>query len=199
MRVVLHLDWNDDVAASPRIKRRKDGFDAIKRRLAEPGSGDLHLHAFTYAFLRKAKNVDLYVDVDDTRIGERLRELRCCLKALEEFERDGVELTGRHSSLGPIYLDLRRVFARAGARDERRAMVHLLMNGPCSDADLVEDLALSLDLAARVRKALAPAIGPWGDGDRYCISDAALPVAMFLVRESIGINLLDSLDDRARE
>ena len=196
MRIVLHLEWDDEVIANPPTKRRIAGFDAIKERIAKAQEEDIHLHAFTYAFLRKAKNVDLYADPDDTQIRQWLDDLRKSLAALEEFERDGVELTGPHSPLGPIYLELRRVFARASARDERRAMVHLLMNGPCSDADLAEDLSLSTNLAVRVRKALTPAIVPWGADNRYWISDAALPIVVFLVRESIGIDLLEGLENR---
>ena len=195
MKVVLHTEWADDAAVSPPIRRRIDGFEDIKKRIAGGREEVLHLHAFTYAFLRKAKNVDLYVEADDRKIETWLTDLRKSLVALEAFEREGSELPESHTSLKPIYLALRRVFARPGARDERRAMVHLLMNGPCTDAGLAEGLGLSVNLAVRVRKALQPALKPKEGSDAYWISKTALPVVVFLVRETTGIDPLSALDD----
>ena len=41
MRVVLHLDWSEEVRATPPMRRRIAGFDAIKRRVAEGSDEDL--------------------------------------------------------------------------------------------------------------------------------------------------------------
>ena len=193
MRVVLHLEWSEELKATPPMKRRVDGFNDIKQHIAKARDGEIHLHAFTYAFLRKAKNIDLYVEADDKRVQQKLYCINRSVQALEALERDGAHLKAEHASLKPIYLALRRVVARAGARDERRALVHLLMNGPCTDADLAADLVLSENLAIRIRKALQPGLGdPDGQG-HYGISDAALPVVVFLVRETTGIDPLSSL------
>lgn len=194
MRVVLHLDWDDAVKSTPPMLRRIAGFDAIKRQIAEERDDALHLHAFTYAFLRRAKNVDLYVEADDREIQDRLRALRSAMAALETFERDGTDLRGDYAPLKPLYLALRRVVARPSARDERRVLVHLVMNGPCSDADFAKDLGISENLAVRVRKALQPALTSEGDSNLHRISDEAMPVVLFVVRETTGVDPLAALD-----
>ena len=70
------------------------------------------------------------------------------------------------------------------------------MNGPCTDADLKEDLGLpSENLAIRVRKALQPGLTVADKGGPYEVSEAALPVVAFLVRETTGVDPLSSLVD----
>jgi hypothetical protein len=193
VRVVLHLDWNEKVRATGPIHRRIDGFEAIKKRIAEGSKEDLHLHAFSYAFLKGAKNVDLYLEADDNAIRKRLADLRETMTALEGFERDGRDFCGKDDVVKKIYLALRPAAARANARDERLALVHLLMNGPASPDELAATLGLSTNLAIRVIKALDAGLeGPDADG-RYGISDKALGVALFLVRETTGISPLDLL------
>ena len=193
MRAVLHLDWNEKVRATGPIHRRIDGFEAIKQRIAEGSAEDLHLHAFSYAFLKGAKNVDFYLKADDGAIREQIGKLRQMMTGLEDFERDGLDLDGKDDSTKTIYLALRPVAARTNARDERRALVHLLMNGPCSNQELADVLGLSTNLATRVIKALRAGLdGPDSD-DRYGISDEALGVVLFLVRETTGISPLDHL------
>ncbi len=195
MRAVLHLDWNERVRETGAIHRRIDGFEAIKQRIADRSEEDLHLHAFSYAFLKGAKNVDFYLEADDGAIRERISKLRQMMTALEDFERDGRDLSGKDDVTKKIYLALRPVAARANARDERRALVHFLMNGPCSPEELAGALDLSPNLAVRVIKALNASLdGPDAD-DRYGISDNALGVVLFLVRETTGISPLDHLSD----
>lgn len=193
MRVKLHLDWDRGLGEAPPLERRIEGFDALKKRLAAASDEPLDMHAFTYAFLRRAKNVDLFVEADDTEIRDRLAKLRRERDALEAFERDGDRPEGDAAGLVPAYLALRPVMVRAGARDERRALVHILMNGPCSDTDLASDLGISENLAIRIRKALRPVMGETGDG-RHAIRPEALPVALFAVHERTGIDPLAALD-----
>jgi hypothetical protein len=193
MRAVLHLDWNDKVRSAGPILRRIEGYEAIKRRIAKGSEEDLHLHAFSYAFLQGAKNVDFYLEADDSAIRERIDDLAQVMIALEDLERDGRDLKGEDGVSKDIYLALRRVVGRASARDERRALVHFLMNGPASPEELTEALGLRSNLADRLIKALDAALeGPDADG-RYGISDGALAIVLFLVRETTGISPLDHL------
>lgn len=195
MRVKLHLDWSAVAVAATPLRRRDQSFQAIRDGVAASHDGDIPVHAFIYAFLRWAKNVDLYVDTAyEPGVRDRLAELRAGMAALEAFERHGHRLRGTHAAAKTPYLSLRRTFARPSARDERRVAVHYLMNGPSSDRELAEDLVLSEAFAARSRRALDSVIaGPDGN-HRFGVADNALPIVLFLVRETTGINPLAMLD-----
>jgi hypothetical protein len=195
VRVKLHLDWSRvDNAASP-LQRRDLGFQIIRERVAAGHDGDIPLHAFIYAFLRRAKNVDLYVGTDyEPGVRDRLDRLRAGIAALEAFERYGHRLQGAHAAVKDPYLALRRTFAEPSARDERRVAIHYLMNGPGSDRELAADLGLSETFAARSRRALADVITGPDDDHRFGVADSALPIVLFLARETTGINPLAMLD-----
>jgi hypothetical protein len=171
------------------------GFQIIREGVAAGRDGDMALHAFIYAFLRRAKNIDLYVDTAyEPGVRDKLAGIRATMAALGAFERHGHPLPGRHAAAKAPYLALRRTFAQPGASDERRAAIHYLMNGPSSDRELAEDLVLPEGFAARARRALAGVIaGPDGE-HRFGIADSALPIVLFLVRETAGINPLAMLD-----
>ena len=206
MKVILHLNWRQEGRRAPTTERRRDRYEAIKRRLAashgarKDGTSEnasagspLALHAFTYAFLGSAKNVDLFVDADATGVREQLLSLREALGALEAFEREGTQLPTELELLKAPYLRLRRVMLRPGARDERRVLKHVLMTGPATAGELVADLELpSSSGAMRALMALAPVVTGHPDGaqERFGIDESLLPVALFAVRERMGIDPL---------
>ena len=81
---------------------------------------------------------------------------------------------------------------RPGARDECRALAHLLMSGPSTARELARELQLSENLAKRVARALSPLVELGEDG-RFSICEGLLPVALFAVRERMGIDPLSVL------
>lgn len=194
MDVILHMNWRQEERRDPDVERRRDRYEAIKQRLANSRQrSPLALHAFTYAFLGSAKNVDLFLDADDSRIREQLLSLCSALGALEAFEREGAALPKALESLKAPYLRLRRVMLRPSARDERRALTHLLMTGPATAGELVAALELpSPSGAERALMALAPVVVSRREASHeiFEIEDSLLPVALFAVRERMGIDPL---------
>lgn len=198
MDVILKLSWDQDEPGDATANRRRDRYRAIRHSIVRRGrEGPLSLHAFTYAFLGSAKNVDLFLDADDREIRGELERLSATLRALETFERDGTALPDELAHLREPYLRLRRVMLRPSARDERRALAHLLMNGPATAAQLVTSLEMpSPSGAVRAMLALAPVVVGRGqtEEERFEIDTELLPLALFAVRERMGIDPLAVLE-----
>jgi len=91
------------------------------------------------------------------------------------------------------------VISRLSARDEQRTLAVLLVCGPLTRNEISSDLGLNYSLNQRILAALQAtgAIDSRLDGDdtRYLISETALPVTLFVVREIIGLDLLTMTAD----
>jgi hypothetical protein len=188
------------------FRRHGAGFEPVKRlvatlaRLEAEGLGPVRsrVNAITYAFLQGAKNFDLLLPEDRGVPGPFRAALpgwRAQIAALEAFERDGDRPADPW--LGDAYLRLRPILARGSARDERRSLAVLLIAGPSSLEEIERDLGLSYDLSQRV---LAPLVAidlveRSAADQRFAVTNRALPLVLFALRETLGIDPLAVLGD----
>jgi len=157
---------------------------------------------FAYAFLKHAKNYDLFMQPELESLNtleETIKDWQRAVQALEDFERLGLDLASQYCRLEEIYLRLRNVISRLSARDEQRTLAVLLVCGPLTRDEISSDLGLNYSLNQRILAALQ-ATGVMdsrldGGDTRYLISETALPVALFVVREIIGLDLLTMTAD----
>jgi hypothetical protein len=190
------------------FRRRAGGFGPLKDFLAcaltpELGAREIECRfdAFAYAFLSSAKNMDLLLPVNANAVlppsefaGE-LRRLSANLRRLSVFERTGKR--PGDAVMTKRYLATRRILSRASARDERRVLATLFVSGPSTAREISDDLGISQNLAARILGLL----GESGcvsarSGNRYAIDHdhRSLAVAYYLVRETLGLCLLNRLE-----
>lgn len=185
------------------LRRRRDWFWAIKHFTAAllkikdelPQFQDCQIDIFAFAFLKYAKNFDLFmVHGKQSDLQETVKKWQKAVQALEDFERLGKDLCPDYNHLKEIYLKLRAAVSRPSARDEQRTLAVLLGSGPSTLDDISIDLGLHYSLNQRIMVALQEtgAIESRGKGDDtlYLVTETALPVALFLVREIIGLDFL---------
>ena len=185
------------------LRRRRDGFSAIKHFTAAllkikdklPRFKGCQIDIFTFAFLKYAKNFDLFMVHDkQSDLQETVKKWQGAVQALEDFERLGIDLEPKYSHLKDIYLKLRAAVSRPSARDEQRTLAVLLGSGPSTLDDISIDLGLHYSLNRRIMVALQETGAIKSrreDNDTlYLITKTALPVALFLVREIIGLDFL---------
>jgi hypothetical protein len=188
------------------FRRNTSGFNPIKRfvgaltQVEERGVGPVtcRINAIAYALLKGAKNFDLLLPEDRDTNGpfrEVLPSWKHQIAALERFERDGDDRLDPW--LRERYLESRPVMARASARDEQRSLAALLLSGPSTREEITQDLGLSYDLSQRV---MAPFVSSGiveasKQEGCYTIAHRALPLVLFLLRETIGIDPLTILCD----
>ncbi|SET52536.1 hypothetical protein SAMN05216326_13313 [Nitrosomonas marina] len=155
--------------------------------------------AFAFAFLKNAKNFDTLMAIDSEslqRVKVQLEKWNNALYALTEFERLGKPLKEPWHSLEHTYLALRAIVGRASTRDERRALVVLLITGPASSNNIKDDLRLNYSLSKRVMGAMIKtgALEYREKTSHYAIRQDAIPVVLLLVRELMGLDMLAMLD-----
>ena len=151
------------------------------------------IDAFAYAFLRGVKNLDLFLP-ESAVVGpfrKVLNDWSKTITTLEDFECLGKAFSPEIRLSANQYLDLRRLIARSSARDERRILTTLLVNGPSSEEEIAVDLGL--DYAAGQRSLeLFVDIGvvELRAREAYTLVQATLPLVVFCLRETMGIDLL---------
>lgn len=156
-------------------------------------------NALVYGFLVGAKNFDFVLpEADDRSVSSFRRELplwQSTIRELETFEREGEALAD--TDLRNAYLHLRPIKMRASARDEQRCLCALLLGGPSTTEELKSDLGLSDDLLSRVITPFVSAgiVERMASTGSYVVSQGGLPLAIFLVRESIGVDPLSILGE----
>ena len=190
------------------FRRCTGGFEPLKRFVATlaslpPPFGSpqplvCQIDAFAYAFLRQAKNFDFLLPIgDDVNSAFRYthRAWLQTLGALEQFERVGKPLASNDGISAAQYLALRGIIARPSARDERRALATLLVSGPSTLEAISQDLGLNYSLGPRILASFEETgvIERRPPGEIFAIVDAALPLAAFVVRETLGLDLLSVL------
>ena len=194
------------------FRRRARGFSGIKRfvarlsacaeRLETVKSIDVEVDAFAYAFLCGAKNFDFIlplapnqkVSVPGFLYDEYQHAWAKTLQQLELFETSGQPLPKAERDL---YLGIRKILGRPGARDEFRALATLLVSGPSTGSEISKDLGMPYDLSDRILPSLrrAGAAESREDlGDRFVIPLQAIPCVTFILREIGGIDLLPILE-----
>ena len=190
------------------FRRRAGAFRPLKRFVAALTSmgppGKLpqplvcRMDVFAYAFLKSAKNLDLVLprraDGHDD-YGNVRKTWAETIAALERFERTGKPLPGGDVE-ARRYLAMRKIISRPSARDELRALAVLLTNGPSTLAEISGDLGLSYTLGQRTLAAYEDddvAVVEHRPGGFFSIQKEALPLAVFCLREIMGIDLLSAL------
>ena len=192
------------------LRRRTKGFADINmftgalldiwKELPNPKYCSMDI--FAYAFLKHAKNYDLFMQPEYESLNMlegTIKEWQGAVQALEDFERLGLDLAPEYSRLKEVYLRLRTVISRSSARDEQRTLSVLLVCGPLTSDEISSDLGLNNSLIRRILAALLTTgtIDSRLDGDdtRYLISETGLPITLFVVREIIGLDLLAMIAD----
>ncbi|ADE15639.1 hypothetical protein Nhal_2560 [Nitrosococcus halophilus Nc 4] len=203
--------WLDSGPARPTLlalerlfRRRPGGFHDLKTLIGTIGGLPereaplpCHIDCFAYAFLKGAKNFDFLLpeaSAEESPFRSRLPEWNEAINALEELERVGQPLPAHLEFTQEDYLHLRHILARKSARDERRTLATLLVNGPSTPMELTTDLGLNKTLAQRILGLLANNdVVAARSGAQYVIREQALPLVVFGLRETLGLDLLSSL------
>ncbi|WP_353572572.1 hypothetical protein [Candidatus Albibeggiatoa sp. nov. BB20] len=189
------------------FRRRPDQFGAIKKfvRNSEKaideslGTVYFEIDAFSYAFLKGAKNFDIIIPETD-KIEGSYRKIRKSLLAemsqLEEFEREGYK--PRDKNVMEKYLVLREVIASQAARDERRALATLLVSGPSTSEQIANDLGMPYGLSDLVlplyeKIGIASRREEFGE-TVFAITEEALARVLFCLRETMGVDFIDVLE-----
>ncbi len=188
------------------FRKSTQGFKPIKRlvgaltSIADDKNLICYIDAFAYSFLTGAKNFDLLLQFDKKHNNEFIdtyKQWSEIFSKLENFERFGKQNISDEQK--KQYLDLRKIVSRPSARDEIRTLATLLVSGPSTLKEVKEDLGLNYSLGQRT-------IGVFKDikvvekreGEKYALEYAiateALPVVIFCLRETIGLDLLSNLD-----
>jgi len=183
------------------FRRRTGGFDAIKQFVAallsiatEASAPPLacRIDAIAYALLAGAKNFDLIAP--PAKQGNEpfravLTDWRCAIGALESFERTGHPLPKDSVITSDVYLKVRKIVARPNARDERNILAALLVSGTSTQAELSIDLGLGGPLVDRIL-ATFESVGMLQrrNASLYTIAEPYLPVALFGLRETLGLD-----------
>ena len=186
------------------FRKTTEGLQPIKRFFSnlislDPQSLNVksvhcHIDVFAYSFLKGAKNFDLflpYYPQHNVEFEQTYHRWFSEIQALENFERFGAPL---EKSQQDNYLKFRHILTRQSARDELRALSCLLLNGPSTIKMISTDLGLNYSLSQRTIRVFEPAsiVEHRGNGV-YAIASSALPLAIFGLREVLGIDLLSWL------
>lgn len=192
------------------FRRRLNGFNSIKALVgaiatyeSETRQRNVEVicgcNALVYGFLVGAKNFDFILpEVNDKSVSSFRQVLpfwKSTISQLEAFERDGDALSD--TDLRTAYLKLRPIMTRPAARDEHRSLCALLMSGPSTLEEITKDFGLPYNLSKRV---IAPFVSAGivekiENTERYVITETAMPLSLFLVRESLGVDPLTTLGD----
>lgn len=193
------------------FRRHTDGFQPIKTFVgalaALPGDENrksliCQIDVFAYGFLKGAKNLDLLLPLDERAniaFRETLAKWSNTLAALEQFERLGKPLPANGGVSAEQYLALREIVSRRSASDERRVLATLLVSGPSTTDQIKTDLGLNYSLGQRTLAVLEDIevierrAGDSPAGSVFAITESALPLTVFGLRETLGLDLLSAL------
>ena len=160
---------------------------------------------FAYTFLAGTRKLDRLLPIAHSTDIELAQVQASCAEAiqtLEDFEHTG-SLPPQMSELdSQQYLAIRRIVARPGARDEWRVLARLLISGPSTVSNLERELELPHQLIQQILT-LFESIGIftfWGEepGSQeaetvYVINKVALPLVLFCLKATMGLDLLSNL------
>jgi len=159
--------------------------------------------AFTYGFLKSAKNLDLVLPVGKGGLDgfQRTRsQWARAIAALEAFERSGTALAGSEPISRERYLATRAIITRPTARDEQRALATLLLSGPSTLEELSTDLGLKYTLGSRtlaVFESEPVGVVERREGAIFALRESTLPLVLFCLRETMGLDVLAALPNNS--
>lgn len=183
------------------FRRSTQGSQPIKQFLGTlislevKKSLNCHIDVFAYCFLKQAKNFDLLLPFDkqqNQEFWQKYQQWSEIMLQLEKFERFGQNCP---KEIAKQYLALRKVVSRPSVRDEIKTLATLLVSGPSTLKQVSEDLGLSYTLGQRTVSVFENITVVEKREDRiYAIATEALPVVVFCLRETCGLDLLSNLD-----
>ena len=183
------------------FRKSTTGFKPIKQFVAaltnnsDKRNLDCYINVFAYSFLKGAKNFDLLLSFDRNENEEFIKTFKNWsdkITKLENFERFGKCI---NPDLKDRYLALRKIISRPSARDEIRTLATLLVSGPSTLKEVSEDLGLNYTLSQRTIGVFEDIeVVEKRDKEKYAIAAEALPVVIFCLRETIGLDLLSNLN-----
>ncbi|MDJ0718538.1 MAG: hypothetical protein QNJ54_30660 [Prochloraceae cyanobacterium] len=186
------------------FRKNTQGFQPIKKFVGALSSCEnidslyCYIDAFAYSFLKGAKNFDCLLPFEIEHNNEFIKTYQQwskIIEKLENFERFGENIPQK---LAKQYLALRKIISRLSVQEELRTLATLLVNGPSSLEQVSKDLDLNYTLGQRTvgifeNISVVEKVDSQ-DLTIYRISTAALPVVIFGLRETIGLDLLSNLD-----
>ncbi|WP_019503175.1 hypothetical protein [Pleurocapsa sp. PCC 7319] len=183
------------------FRKSTQGFQPIKQFVGALTSLEVkknlscHINVFAYSFLKQAKNFDLLLPFDreqNQEFWQIYREWSELSIKLEKFECYGQNCSKK---LAKQYLALRKIVSRSSARDEIKTLAALLISGPSTLKQVSEDLGLSYTLGQRTVSVFENiSVVETRPGGIYAIATEALPVVIFCLRETCGIDWLSNLN-----
>ena len=182
------------------FRKSTTGFKPIKQfigaltAIQNNNTLSCYIDVFVYSFLKGVKNFDLLLPFDKKHNKEFIdtyKQWSDKISSLENFERSGEIID---TELKNQYLSLRKIISRASARDEIRTLATLLVSGPSTLEQVSEDLGLNYTLGQRTIGVFENIDVVKRESDIYAIASEALPVVIFCLRETIGLDLLSNLD-----
>jgi len=205
----LSTNKNKTIAHMESLFRRRSGgfrpineFTGAMAELSPKHTCEINL--FTYAFLMHAKNYDFFTQTtEDNRnsMQKKINSWNKEVQLLEDYERLGKTSDEQGNKIDnqttEQYKQLRTIIARPTARDELLTLVCLLVCGPSTKEDISLDLDLNYSLNQRIIAALLDTgtitTVAGSEPLLYKIEEKALAIVLFLVRETLGLNLLEML------
>ena len=183
------------------FRKSTKGFQPIKQfvgaliSLEVKKSLNCHIDVFAYCFLKQAKNFDLLLPFDrkqNEEFWQKYQKWSEIIIKLEKFERLGQNCPEK---LAKQYLALRKVVSRPSVRDEIKTLATLLVSGPSTLEQVSEDLGLRYTLGQRTISVFENiSVVKIRAGGIYVIATEALPVVVFCLRETCGLDWLGNLD-----
>ena len=187
------------------------GFKPIRRFVSElanlpvpegcPQPLICEIDVFAFAFLAGDKNFDLLLPRDNEAaiaFAQVQANYAAVLQSLENFERLGIPPNDAVFDVQQ-YLEIRQVVERPSARDELRALTILLLSGPSTLSQISTELGLNYTLGQRSLAVfestgiLKRSTEEANTQDIFVIETAAIPLVVFFLRETIGLDLLSNL------
>ena len=184
------------------FRKSTTGFKPIKKfvgaltSIQNNNSLSCYIDVFVYSFLKGAKNFDLLLQFDkkhNKEFVDTYKQWSDEISSLGNFERSGKQNISDKQK--KQYLELRKIVARLSARDEIRTLATLLVSGPSTLEEVSIDLGLNYTLGQRTVGVFKNIdVVEKRDKEKYAIATEALPIVIFCLRETIGLDLLSNLD-----
>mgnify|MGYP001040311898 CR=1 FL=1 len=180
------------------FRKNTRGFKPLKNFVATlseiESDRDLtcHIDVFAYSFLKQAKNFDWILPFEvknNKEFIETIRNWLGIIRQLENFERFGHDLP---QPLANKYLALRQIISRLSVRDEIRTLAILLISGPSTLKEISEDLGLHYSMGVRSIAVFTNIDIVKQSGQIYYIGPEYLPIVIFCIRETVGLDLLSN-------
>lgn len=162
---------------------------------------------FAYTFLAGAYQLDHLLPIarnHDIELAQIQTGCTEALRTLENFEQTGTLPANMEELDAQQYLAIRRIISHPSAKNEWRMLASLLISGPSTASSLERELGIEHQIVEQILH-LFESIGiftRWGEepGDQaneavFVIEKVAIPLVLFCLKGTLGIDLLSNLSD----